>query len=174
MEECGVVTTIRAMGGVGTNVEHVLPVLASVDLRAVLQRERALADRAESGFAVLVFHSNGETKLPASALLQELAQRVRKTDVVGWLDENLCVLLRFASVADAIQLANEIHARLGASAAACTVYGHPPFVLEHESSANDLAVRVIEERDAAPSTSDESPSVGALVEAHEASVSPSP
>lgn len=111
------------------------PVLDEEAFRAILRRERALAERAALSFAVLAFPLTPERgPIERDALVDGIFRRIRSTDVVGMLsDEDLGVLLRYASVADALRLAAELCGSLGKDELPCTAYGFPPFELDFRS-----------------------------------------
>ena len=106
-------------------------VLAPDELRAVLEHERALSDRSGEPFALLTFELGESSVLVlAERALAAITKRVRATDVLGWLSRNqLAVLLRYASVEDALRVGHEIRAQAAAASGEllCTVHGHPPF-----------------------------------------------
>ena len=104
-------------------------VLDAQGFRSVLQRERALAERAELAFTVLVFELERTAKpVPPSRLLDVLSARIRATDVIGLrADGGMEVLLRYASVADAVHVAAQVCGELGEQSVRCTAYGYPPF-----------------------------------------------
>lgn len=105
--------------------------LPAEDLQRILARERALSDRSGEPFALLRFELGPHPARDSGArLLAAVHQRVRATDVLGWLGEGeFVVLLRYASVEDALRVAGSIRALAAAAPGEfpCTVHGHPPF-----------------------------------------------
>lgn len=97
--------------------------------RELIAHERACSERSGAPFAVLAFDLARE-RAAESALVGAIIARVRVTDALGWLEDGrLGVLLRYASVADALRIAHQVRARAGVAegAAPCTVHGYPPF-----------------------------------------------
>jgi len=97
--------------------------------RDLLAHERACSDRSGAPFSVLAFESQRESSAE-NALVAAIVARVRATDALGWLEDGrLGVLLRYASVTDALRVAHQVRQRAGApeGVAACTVHGYPPF-----------------------------------------------
>ena len=112
-----------------TQVGSAYSVLDAEGFRSVLRRERALAERARLAFTVLVFELEPTSKaVTPGRLLEVLNARVRTTDVLGMRARGgLQVLLRYTSVADAVQVAAQVCGELGEQAVRCTAYGYPPF-----------------------------------------------
>jgi hypothetical protein len=99
------------------------------EFRALVAHERACSDRSGSPFSVLAFELSREAAVRAP-LVGAIVARVRATDALGWLEDGrLGVLLRYASVDDALAVAHQVRARAGAAPGelACTVHGYPPF-----------------------------------------------
>jgi len=107
---------------------YVLPV---EELERVLRHERALSDRSGEPLALLRFELGPRPEpFRVAALTAAALQRVRATDVLGWLaGGELAVLLRYTSVEDALRVARAIRtlAAAGSGEFPCTVHGHPPF-----------------------------------------------
>jgi len=124
----------RVADGIGPSSGGVLD---RAGFRDVLRRERACSDRSHLPFAVLAFRAGA---VPDEELRDVIVTRIRETDTVGWLEnDELGVLLRHASVSDAVHVAEEIRERVtGADGPPrCTVYGYPPFWFErppHEAA----------------------------------------
>lgn len=106
-------------------------VLTAEELERVLRHERALSDRSGEPFALLRFELGPHPdRARVAALLAAAMQRVRATDVFGWLQGGeLGVLLRYTSVEDALRVAQAIRTLAAAATGEfpCTVHGHPPF-----------------------------------------------
>lgn len=105
--------------------------LPAEELERVLRHERAVSDRSGEPFALLRFEVGpSPERARVAALLAAALQRVRATDVLGWLSGGeFAVLLRYTSVADALRVAQAIRT-LAATVPGefpCTVHGHPPF-----------------------------------------------
>ncbi|HEX6882614.1 MAG TPA: hypothetical protein VF530_04480 [Planctomycetota bacterium] len=97
--------------------------------RELLAHERACSERSGAPFSVLAFEAGREPGAE-NALVAAIVARVRATDALGWLEDGrLGVLLRYASVTDALRVAHQVRQRAGApeGAAVCTVHGYPPF-----------------------------------------------
>ncbi|MBT6153909.1 MAG: sugar transferase [Planctomycetaceae bacterium] len=94
-------------------------------MNAVLERERARADRNAGCFSVIVF---SVADCDVRRLSQEAKKRVRCIDDVGWIDRNsLGVLLVDCSVETAQQIARDLLKQLpaGETMPACRVEGYP-------------------------------------------------
>ena len=107
-------------------------VLAPESFRVLLARERACSDRTGIPFCVIAFRleSGAARSFELERTIVAIEARVRATDDVGWLPAgDLGVLLREASVAEGLRLAQAIRSRAGAVSGmlACTAYGYPPF-----------------------------------------------
>jgi lipopolysaccharide/colanic/teichoic acid biosynthesis glycosyltransferase len=99
-------------------------------MRKVLARERARADRTTDRFAVLSF-SPQNRDLPPEAwalLVKVLQERLRVTDDLGWLDdEQLCAVLTGTGADGAWKVMEYVSARLeGMPGLYCTIYTYPP------------------------------------------------
>lgn len=110
---------------------------------AMLDRERALADRAERCFALLVFDTSPRFKGDARALAiaKAIQSRLRLSDAVGWLDKNrIGALLANAGADDARKIAENICSKVGKKAdwPACDVYAYP---MSADSVQNDFIRR---------------------------------
>ena len=73
-----------------------LDIYSAKELQAILKYERARADRASSQFSLVALGLNGhqEDKHEPQTLIQALQDRIRTTDILGWLDDQrLGVLL---------------------------------------------------------------------------------
>jgi len=99
--------------------------------RAILERERARADRNGHQFSVVVFKvGNPEAdSTQIQHLAHVLANRIRRlTDHAGWLD-NQCIgaLLPYTSAAGAWRLADDVCHAIAAKASPpeCTIYTYP-------------------------------------------------
>lgn len=115
--------------GTSSGAEEFL--LTAAEFRGALARERELSDRSGEPFALLVLELRGLAHAHVAAAIGAISRRVRATDVLGWIDEHrLGLLLRYASVEDALRVANDVRARAGAGPGelSCTVHGHPPLV----------------------------------------------
>lgn len=96
----------------------------------VLTHERALSDRSGEPFAVLRFEVAAGARARVETLIAAATQRVRATDVLGWLASGeFVVLLRYASVEDALRVGRSIRTLAEAAPGefTCSVHGHPPF-----------------------------------------------
>jgi hypothetical protein len=116
----------RADDGQGHVPEYLLGEEA---FRELVAHERACSDRSGAPFAVLAFDV-GPRARQGDELVAAIVARVRVTDALGWLEDGrLGVLLRYATVEDALRVADEVRARAGAEPgiATCTVHGYPPF-----------------------------------------------
>jgi len=110
-------------------------IMSMGSFRALLQRERACSDRVQQSFSVLSFRVGWRREAFATlaTILRVIAARIRTTDVIGWLPEDeLGVLLRYSTAADAMEVAKEIHGRMAEvyEPLRCTVYSYPPFELD--------------------------------------------
>lgn len=75
-------------------------VLPQDEFRRVLERERALADRHDLKFCLLVFSRNGSAcSLSAlKTVAENLTRQLRNTDVAGWMEgDRIGTILRFAT-----------------------------------------------------------------------------
>jgi lipopolysaccharide/colanic/teichoic acid biosynthesis glycosyltransferase len=98
--------------------------------RAILERERARADRNEHQFSVVVFDAVGTQAHSSEAqhLVHVLTKRIRFTDQLGWLDgQRIAVLLPETPAAGAWKLAGDASTALGADGRPpeCNVYTYP-------------------------------------------------
>jgi lipopolysaccharide/colanic/teichoic acid biosynthesis glycosyltransferase len=99
------------------------------ELRTILDREKARADRSRVGFAMLKFVPRDEAS--AQEVLVRLAKilkrRLRTTDETGWLgDRQVGVVLFGTSVSGARSVANDIRGSFGdLSPPQCEVYYYP-------------------------------------------------
>lgn len=119
------------MEGIGAAGRDHAPdyLLEAESFRELLAHERACSDRSGAPFAVLAFEAGGEAGAE-HALVAAIVARVRATDALGWLEDGrLGVLLRYATVADALRVAHQVRQRAGLreGAGVCTVHGYPPF-----------------------------------------------
>jgi lipopolysaccharide/colanic/teichoic acid biosynthesis glycosyltransferase len=56
------------------------------EFRVIFEREKARVDRNSHVFSLVTFSLNGGGTLAAKALLAETEHRLRRTDVIGWID----------------------------------------------------------------------------------------
>jgi lipopolysaccharide/colanic/teichoic acid biosynthesis glycosyltransferase len=104
------------------------------DFRKALERERAVSDRTEHEFSLLVF--DGELVRDPAALrgfARILTRRIRQIDEIGWFDQRLAVLLPFTSAGGANTLAEELCNKV-VPARSCTIYTYPDQWLPDESN----------------------------------------
>jgi len=97
---------------------------------AILERERARADRNEHQFSVVVFETVGAKAHSAEAqhLVHVLTKRIRFTDQLGWFDSHrIAVLLPETPAAGAWKLADDTCTALGTDGRfpECNVYTYP-------------------------------------------------
>ena len=91
--------------------------------RALLQKERLLADRSGRRLAVLIYDTGTTSCTDMNKLLATLKGRIRETDDIGWMAPNkLGILLRDTTYAGAEFLAETLTMRL--------TMEHPPFAWE--------------------------------------------
>ena len=98
--------------------------------RAILERERAWADRNQSQFSVVVFGvGNPEAdSTQVRHLAHVLANRIRLTDYTGWFDgSRIGAILPETSANGAWRLADDVCQTVAAKASPpeCTVYTYP-------------------------------------------------
>jgi lipopolysaccharide/colanic/teichoic acid biosynthesis glycosyltransferase len=119
-------------------VHHVLrpsrpaagPVAPPEQVRVILERERARAERNGDPLALLTFAvaAGRWEPAPAAALARALRGRLRITDEVGWLDgRHLCAVLPGAAAEGAWRVLDDILASPGVARTrlVCTVYVYP-------------------------------------------------
>ena len=96
------------------------------EFHGTLERERARADRNGEEFSLVVFGINRRSD-EVVPLATALAGRVRSTDILGWRDGELSVLLPDTPPAGAWKLADEIRQKMLAVSLPvnCTVFGYP-------------------------------------------------
>jgi lipopolysaccharide/colanic/teichoic acid biosynthesis glycosyltransferase len=97
---------------------------------AILDRERALVDRNDHMFSLLVFDLTGYcTSWPKVRAFAKIgAARLRKTDMMGWMDDRQTgILLPFTSFAGAKRVADDVISELAKEGmhSACVVYTYP-------------------------------------------------
>ncbi len=110
--------------------------LQSVDqLRGVLDRERARADRSGVGFAVLKFvpRDPAMAQETLTLLAKILKRRLRSTDETGWLDAHqVAAVLPCTAAAGARRVADEVCEGFGESEAPhCEVFCYPSDSANH-------------------------------------------
>jgi PleD family two-component response regulator len=88
------------------------------DFRFILNLEKERADRGNHQFSIIIFdkkqfeNENGVVQ----HLIDNIIQRVRDIDIVGWLNsESICVLLPYTSTAGAKQLVGDLCESLNSS-----------------------------------------------------------
>jgi hypothetical protein len=109
------------------------------EFQALLERERARADRNGEEFSLIVFDVASSS--PAAIPLAEvLVQRVRSTDIVGWFQKKMVVLLTDTPSAGAWKLADDIRKKMivQATPITCTIYSYP---FEGSELSKDLGSR---------------------------------
>jgi lipopolysaccharide/colanic/teichoic acid biosynthesis glycosyltransferase len=115
----------RTIRGLATDRElaHLLP---PETMRILLTRERVRADRAGSCLSVIAFAtSDGRTLVHLAKILQ---QRLRGTDLAGWLaDRQLCAVLPDTPAEGAWKVVEDVCGSLpeGVAAPDCSVYTYP-------------------------------------------------
>ena len=85
--------------------------------RRIVERERACADRYEHWFSLVVFEFVSGSKDSAAVhhVLDIAQERLRATDLVGWLDDvTLGILLPFTRGEDALKVANSLVEKIAA------------------------------------------------------------
>jgi lipopolysaccharide/colanic/teichoic acid biosynthesis glycosyltransferase len=110
--------------------------LSPKQMRKILARERARADRTGDRFAVVTFAQN--TREPSAGfwerLVKLLEERLRCTDEVGWLEDGqLCMVLAGSGAEGARKVVSDITQALGeVSALCCTICVYPADGSPHE------------------------------------------
>jgi lipopolysaccharide/colanic/teichoic acid biosynthesis glycosyltransferase len=104
--------------------------LAPPLIKRILERERARADRTNEPLAMIVFApaTSREHDKAALELVQVLRNRIRLTDVCGWLSDNeICVVLPGTHLEGARSVADSICELLSADTTPppCTIYVYP-------------------------------------------------
>ena len=105
--------------------------LSPEQMRKVLARERARADRTADRFAVVTFVPLRRELVAAgwACLVKVLRARLRFTDEVGWLEAGqLCAVLAGTGSEGAWKVLEAVNERLGHDYPAlnCTIYAYPP------------------------------------------------
>lgn len=98
------------------------------DFRALLERERALADRHNRIFSLLEFTHTEQSQQAFSELLEVLSKRLRKTDVTGWAGPGrIGVILPDTPAPGAVALSKRVRGELTDRfpKPACTVSTYP-------------------------------------------------
>jgi lipopolysaccharide/colanic/teichoic acid biosynthesis glycosyltransferase len=97
------------------------------EFHRMLVRERALCDRNEHRFSLLVFYGPVTTvRQSVRALMRILTRRVRQADEIGWFDEqSVGILLPFTASEGARILAEDICSQLSGVHATYTIYTYP-------------------------------------------------
>jgi lipopolysaccharide/colanic/teichoic acid biosynthesis glycosyltransferase len=117
-----VARTIRGLA-MDRELAHLLP---PETMRKLLVRERVRADRTGGSLSVVAFStSDGLVLVHLAGVLQ---QRLRATDVAGWLaDQQLCAVLLDTPVDGAWKVVEDVCGTLPANypVPACTVYSYP-------------------------------------------------
>jgi hypothetical protein len=113
------------------------------DFRFIFGLEKERADRGNHQFSVIVFDKNQYEAANGAAqhLIDNIIQRVRDIDIVGWLNsENLCVILPYTPSEGAKQLVGHIRKSLNSSIpkSAYSVYTYPSEGTYDEQSGIDL------------------------------------
>jgi lipopolysaccharide/colanic/teichoic acid biosynthesis glycosyltransferase len=95
--------------------------LASIEeFRAIIQKERKLADRSGRKLAILIYNTENAPPAELHQLLDALKQRIRETDDIGWMGvHELGILLRDTTYPGAEFLAQSLTQHLRVE--------HPPF-----------------------------------------------
>ncbi len=99
-------------------------------MRKLLERERARTDRAGGQFSVVLFELSGwgiSNHLRVRPLVNQLAQRLRKTDDFGWFGGSIAVLLPNTTPDNARRVAEQIVHDLKGNGASWmyTLYSYP-------------------------------------------------
>lgn len=103
----------------------------------ILARERALAYRNHHWFSLMVFEGRDQVLTRGTSserLMNVLHQRLRLTDIAGWMDtETVAVILSATSRSDALMLAGEVCQRVAhrGTDLHSTVYAFPEHDAEH-------------------------------------------
>ncbi len=104
---------------------------ASEAFRAILDRERARADRTGQTFSLVVFrvrNANGNERALLAQLEKALVQKARISDEIGWFDGNgIGTILPGTSAEGAWQFADIVKTRTGEAGGCldCSVYSYP-------------------------------------------------
>lgn len=92
---------------------HTTQISPPTDFKAMIQRERALADRNGRILSLLIFNTENAPPQDVDALVNILEKRLRETDDIGWLAQHeLGALLRQTDYRGAQNLAVVLNARL--------------------------------------------------------------
>jgi lipopolysaccharide/colanic/teichoic acid biosynthesis glycosyltransferase len=107
-----------------------LGILPENEFKRILEYERALTDRHERRFSLLVFEPDGtgEHDLFFARLVDILGRRLRITDVVGWVSgERVGVLLPYSEKSGARVVADDVAAELASISfrTRCEVHTYP-------------------------------------------------
>lgn len=105
-------------------------IYSEVEFRNALKLERGRANRDNHQFSVIVFEMT-ETEgdqMPIVKLVDKIADRVRRIDLIGWYDsQRIGVVLPYTSDLGAKKIVNDICYSLGDSMSlpGCAVYTYP-------------------------------------------------
>ena len=100
------------------------------EFKLILERERSLVDRNNRMFSVLIFGSGNSRyhRESVRALMDVLSRRLRKTDIVGWLDrQSIGVMMPDTPPAGAWIVGNSVCQLLASDSVqpTCTVWTYP-------------------------------------------------
>src|SRR5437867_2245494 len=116
-------------------------------LRRILERERARADRTGDHLSLLTFapRCRADSRTTLVLVAKILRDRLRATDEVGWLDDQVIgVVLPNTAARGAWKLADDVCLDLpGAPPPICTVYSYPPTQL----AIDDRPIRPLVDQD---------------------------
>jgi hypothetical protein len=109
-----------------TEEYSVAEICSQEEFHSMLVREKARADRNGHGFSLVAVDVSSHEEVPG--LTEELKQRIRTTDEIGWFDNNtLGVFLYNTSALGAWQFVNNSRQEKGDgfSISKCSVYSYP-------------------------------------------------
>jgi lipopolysaccharide/colanic/teichoic acid biosynthesis glycosyltransferase len=114
----------------GPNGRTQLGILPDNEFKRILEYERALSDRHERRFSLLVFEpeGTGEHELFFARLVDILRRRLRMTDVIGWINvARVGVLLPYSERIGARVVADDVAAELASMSfrTLCEVHTYP-------------------------------------------------
>lgn len=110
-------------------------ILSCDDFKKLIAKERIRADRGDHRYSLLVLTLNFDQQKNADRLsraIQEIRQRIRALDEIGWHDKNqLGIILPYTSREGAAQLAHQICETINAfsnasNGVACEVFCYDP------------------------------------------------
>ncbi len=105
--------------------------LSEVAFRQVLERERALADRHDRFFSLLLFDlsARNATDEAPQVLADIIVDRLRKTDIAGWFDaHSIGIILPYTVPSGAKKVADDMRAKMAEEGLTppCEVHTYPP------------------------------------------------